>query len=64
MRPLFLARKTPEYAIIWNGSNLDEVKEFIAEPSLDEASDIVYCLNRLAGALIGARAIIFSTSVI
>lgn len=32
---------------------LDEVKEFIAEPSLDEASDIVYCLNRLAGSLVG-----------
>ena len=27
---------------------LDEVKEFIEEPSHDELSDIVYCLNRLA----------------
>lgn len=29
----------------------DEVKEFIAEPSKDEASDIVYCLNRAVGSL-------------
>lgn len=32
---------------------LDEIKEFIAEPSLDEASDIIYCLNRMAGSLVG-----------
>ena len=31
---------------------LDEVKEFIAEPSKDEASDIIYCLNRLAGTVV------------
>ena len=31
----------------------DEIKEFIAEPSLDEASDIIYCLNRMAGSLVG-----------
>lgn len=28
---------------------IDEVKEFIEEPSKDEASDIVYCLNRMVG---------------
>ena len=27
----------------------DEVIELIEEPSLDELSDVVYCLNRLAG---------------
>ena len=31
---------------------MDEVKEFIEEPSRDEFSDIVYCLNRLAGTLL------------
>lgn len=31
---------------------MDEVKEFIEEPSQDEFSDIVYCLNRLAGTLL------------
>lgn len=31
---------------------LDEVKEFIEEPSRDELSDIVYCLNRLTGTLV------------
>lgn len=29
----------------------DEVVEFVQEPSLDEFSDIVYCINRLAGTL-------------
>ena len=29
----------------------DEIVEFVDEPSKDEASDIVYCLNRLAGTL-------------
>ena len=29
----------------------DEVIEFIVEPSKDEASDIVYCINRLAGSI-------------
>lgn len=29
----------------------DEVIEFIEEPSLDELSDISYCINRLAGTL-------------
>lgn len=29
----------------------DEVKEFLEEPSKDEASDIAYCINRLGGAL-------------
>lgn len=32
---------------------LDETKEFIVEPSRDEASDVVYCLNRMAGTLVG-----------
>lgn len=32
---------------------VDEVKEFIEEPSRDEASDIIYCLNRLAGTVLG-----------
>lgn len=31
----------------------DELKEFISEPSKDEASDIAYCINRLAGSLVG-----------
>ncbi len=30
----------------------DEVIEFIQEPSMDEFSDIVYCINRLAGAVV------------
>ena len=30
---------------------IDEVKEFIEEPSKDELSDIVYCINRIAGTL-------------
>ena len=30
----------------------DEVAEFIQEPSKDELSDIVYCVNRLAGSLL------------
>lgn len=29
----------------------DEVIEFVNEPSMDELSDIFYCLNRLAGTL-------------
>lgn len=32
---------------------VDELKEFIAEPSRDEASDVVYCLNRIAGTFLG-----------
>lgn len=35
-----------------NNALKDELKEFIAEPSLDEFSDIVYCLNRFAGTLL------------
>ena len=31
----------------------DECVEFIEEPSLDEFSDIIYCLNRLGGSIIG-----------
>ncbi len=31
---------------------VDELKEFIEEPSRDEASDIAYCINRLAGAFV------------
>lgn len=31
----------------------DELKEFISEPSKDEASDIAYCINRLAGSIVG-----------
>lgn len=31
----------------------DELMEFIQEPSKDEASDIAYCINRLAGSIIG-----------
>lgn len=34
------------------GGLFDEVKEFLEEPSKDEASDIAYCVNRLAGALV------------
>lgn len=30
---------------------IDELKEFVEEPSMDELSDIVYCLNRFAGSL-------------
>lgn len=30
----------------------DEVVEFIQEPSTDELSDVVYCVNRLAGSLL------------
>lgn len=30
---------------------VDEVKEFVEEPSKDELSDIVYCVNRIAGTL-------------
>ena len=40
------------YREAFNGL-VDEVKEFIEEPSRDEASDIVYCLNRLAGTVLG-----------
>ncbi len=29
----------------------DEVVEFIQEPSLDEFSDIIYCVNRFAGTI-------------
>lgn len=29
----------------------DEVIEFIEEPSMDELSDVVYTINRIAGAL-------------
>lgn len=29
----------------------DELIEFIQEPSLDEASDVVYCVNRFFGTL-------------
>ena len=32
---------------------LDEVKEFIDEPSYDEGSDIVYSINRIAGTIMG-----------
>lgn len=32
---------------------LDEVIEFIEEPSLDELSDISYSINRIAGTFIG-----------
>lgn len=32
---------------------VDELKEFIVEPSRDEASDVVYCLNRIAGTFLG-----------
>lgn len=31
---------------------IDEVKEFVEEPSRDEASDIIYCLNRGVGTLL------------
>lgn len=31
---------------------VDEAKEFIEEPSRDEASDIVYCINRMVGTLL------------
>ena len=31
---------------------VDEVKEFIDEPSMDELSDIVYSINRIAGTII------------
>jgi len=31
----------------------DELMEFIQEPSKDEASDIAYCINRLAGSIVG-----------
>lgn len=31
----------------------DEVIEFIQEPSRDELSDITYCINRLAGSIVG-----------
>lgn len=34
---------------------VDELREFIEEPSRDEASDIAYCINRLAGALINKQ---------
>ena len=30
---------------------VDEIKEFIEDPSMDELSDIVYCLNRAVGSL-------------
>lgn len=30
---------------------VDEVKEFLEEPSYDEASDIVYCINRGIGTI-------------
>lgn len=30
---------------------VDELKEFIEDPSMDELSDIVYCLNRAVGSL-------------
>jgi hypothetical protein len=30
----------------------DEIIEFVEEPSMDELSDVVYCLNRLAGAIV------------
>lgn len=31
---------------------VDEIKEFLDEPSKDEASDIVYCLNRMVGSFL------------
>jgi len=31
----------------------EEVLEFIVNPSYDEASDIVYCIGRLLGGLVG-----------
>lgn len=34
---------------------VDEVKEFISEPSRDELSDIAYAVNRLIGALLKKR---------
>lgn len=32
---------------------LDEVREFVAEPSRDEASDVIWSLSRLLGGLFG-----------
>lgn len=32
---------------------LDELKEFVEEPSMDEASDIAYCVGRLTAGLFG-----------
>ncbi len=31
----------------------EEVAEFIQEPSLDEGSDVIYCINRLLGSMVG-----------
>ena len=31
----------------------DELKEFIEEPSMDELSDVTYCLNRWIGTFVG-----------
>lgn len=54
-----LYRFHPEYKVLGVKESvvhlIDEIKEFIDEPSMDEFSDICYGVNRFLGSLFGIK---------
>lgn len=54
-----LYRFHPEYKVLGVKESIkhliDEIKEFIEEPSMDEFSDICYGVNRFLGAIVGRK---------